>query len=74
MSSPQQNLRQLAADRGESLANLSAVIGRNAAYLQQFVARGSPRRLDDDDRLFLAQHLNVSERLLGARDPWEPCG
>lgn len=70
--SPRENLRHIAAEQGESLASLSALIGRNAAYLHQFVTRGSPRRLDDDDRLFLAMHLNVSERLLGARDPWEP--
>lgn len=70
--SPRENLRQIAADRGESLANLSALIGRNAAYLQQFVGRGSPKRLDDHDRLFLAKFLNVDERLLGARDPWQP--
>ncbi len=70
--SPRENLRRLAAERGESLANLSALIGRNAAYLQQFVARGSPKRLADDDRLRLAKFLNVDERLLGARDPWKP--
>jgi hypothetical protein len=70
--SPRENLRQLAAERGESLANLSALIGRNAAYLQQFVTRGSPKRLEPDDRLHLAKYLNVDERKLGARDPWEP--
>lgn len=70
--SPRENLRLIAADRGESLANLSALIGRNAAYLQQFVTRGSPKRLADDDRLHLAKYLNVDERKLRARDPWEP--
>lgn len=40
--SPRENLHQIAADRGESLANLSALIGRNAAHLHQFVGRGSP--------------------------------
>ncbi len=70
--SPRENLVRLAAERGESLASLSALIGRNAAYLQQFVMRGSPKRLADDDRLRLAKFLNVDERLLGARDPWQP--
>lgn len=70
--SPRENLRQIAVERGESLANLSALIGRNAAYLQQFVTRGLPKRLADDDRLHLAKYLNVSEVALGARYPWEP--
>jgi transposase-like protein len=65
-------LTQLAADRGASLASLSRMIGRNAAYLQQYVERGSPRRLGEDDRLALAQHFMVDERELGAREPWAP--
>lgn len=67
-----QNLIRFAADRGESLTSLSCKIGRNVAYLQQFVARGSPRRLPEEERRMLAITLNVDERLLGARDPWTP--
>lgn len=70
--SPRLRLAMLAADRGASLAGLSRMIGRNAAYLQQYVERGSPRRLGEDDRLALAQHFLVDERELGARDPWSP--
>lgn len=62
----------VAEERGDSLAALSKMLGRNAAYLQQFVTRGSPRRLDEDDRLTLARHFNVDERRLGAREPWSP--
>ena len=62
----------LAADRGDSLSALSRLIGRNVAYLHQFVHRGTPERLDEADRLVLAQHFQVDERLLGARDPWVP--
>jgi len=65
-------LTMLAADRGASLAALSRMIGRNAAYLQQYVERGTPRRLGEDDRLALAQHFMVDERELGAREPWTP--
>ena len=70
--SPREHLVRLAAERGESLASLSALIGRNAAYLQQFVTRGSPKRLADDHRLHLAKFFNVDECLLGAREPWRP--
>lgn len=48
------------------------MLGRNPAYLQQFVACGSPRKLDEDDRLKLAQFFQIDERELGARDPWSP--
>ena len=58
-------LLQLSADRGVSLAALSALIGRNAAYLQQFVRKGSPRKLEEGDRKKLAQFLGVDESELG---------
>jgi hypothetical protein len=67
-------LTQLADDRGESLASLSRLIGRNAAYLQQYIERGTPKQLAENDRLTLAQFFQVDERLLGARDPWTPAG
>lgn len=67
-------LRALAAEHGDSLAGLSKLLGRNPAYLQQFVTRGSPKRLDEDDRLMLAQRFQVDERRLGAREPWTPAG
>lgn len=63
---PRGRLTALAAARGDSLAALSAMLGRNAAYLQQFVARGSPRRLADDDRRRLADYFGVDEVELGA--------
>jgi hypothetical protein len=63
---------ELAAANGKSLAELSRLIGRNVAYLQQFVRRGTPRRLPEDERLALAQLFQVDERELGARDPWSP--
>jgi phage repressor protein C with HTH and peptisase S24 domain len=55
----------LAEARGVSLTALSRMIGRNAAYLQQFVKRGSPRRLDERDRRALAAFFGVDERQLG---------
>ena len=65
-------IEQRADQCGESLASLSQIIGRNDAYLQQFVRRGTPKRLPEDARLKLAYYLNVDERQLGARDPWMP--
>lgn len=58
-------LERAAAARGESLAALSRLIGRNAAYLQQFVTRGSPRLLAEADRRKLARYLGLSDAALG---------
>ena len=71
---PRVRLPELANEQGRSLASLSATIGRNPAYLRQFVTRGSPRRLPEEERRHLAIVLNVDERQLGARDPWSPLG
>lgn len=65
-------LRHAADERGESLASLSRLVRRNAAYLQQYLERGSPRALPDDVRHALAQHLGIDERLLGAQAPYHP--
>lgn len=59
-------LVRLAAEKGVSLAALSGMIGRNPSYLQQFVRKGSPRRLEERDRHVLAQFFGVSEAQLGA--------
>ncbi|HXH16589.1 MAG TPA: S24 family peptidase [Sphingomonas sp.] len=63
---PRRALATLAAARGDSLAALSAMLGRNAAYLQQYVQRGSPRLLGERDRRLLSDYFGVSEVVLGA--------
>lgn len=63
---PRARLLELAATRGASLAQLSALIGRNGTYLQQFVKKGSPRKLEETDRRTLARFLGVDEAQLGA--------
>lgn len=65
-SDPRARLLALADQRGVSLAGLSALIGRNPTYLQQFVRKGSPRRLEERDRRKLADFLGVAEGELGA--------
>lgn len=39
--------------------------GRNPAYVQQYIDRGSPRRLSEPDRATLARYLGVPESVLG---------
>ncbi|MBA3677046.1 MAG: S24 family peptidase [Sphingosinicella sp.] len=58
-------LERLIEERGEDYAGLSRLIGRNAAYMQQYIKRGTPRRLAEEDRRILASYFGVSEQLLG---------
>jgi len=62
-------LDRLIAERGENYADLSRLIGRNPAYIQQFIKRGTPRKLDEDDRRVLARYFGVPEELLGGGTP-----
>ncbi len=64
-SDARSNLVAMAARRGESLAALSRLLGRNDAYLQQFVTRGSPRVLGERERGTLAAYLGMDEADLG---------
>jgi len=58
-------LLALADDRRVSLSALSRMLGRNASYLQQFVRKGSPRKLEEGDRARLARFFGVDEVELG---------
>lgn len=59
-------LAEAARERGSSLAALSRMIGRNKTYLQQYISKGSPRKLEEEDRRKLAQFLGLGESALGA--------
>lgn len=66
---PRATLEALIRERGEDYASLSRLIGRNAAYIQQFIKRGVPRKLDEADRRTLARYFGIAEaRLGGAAD------
>jgi hypothetical protein len=58
-------LERLIEERGEDYASLSRLLGRNPAYVQQYIKRGSPRRLSEEDRRLLARYFGISEALLG---------
>lgn len=63
---PRRRLLELADERSVSLSRLSRLIGKNASYLQQFVRKGSPRKLEETDRGKLARFFGVAESELGA--------
>ncbi len=54
----------LIVERGLSLAQASLAIGKNVAYLHQYINKGSPVRLPEIQRKKLAALLNVSEQEL----------
>ena len=62
---PRARLLALSEESGVSLSSLSALIGRNSTYLQQFIRKGSPRKLEEGDRRKLAEFLGVDESELG---------
>lgn len=60
-------LAALMDEQGRGFAELSRVIGRNPAYLQQYLRRGTPRMLAEADRGRLARYMGVPEARLGGR-------
>ncbi|WIW90461.1 S24 family peptidase (plasmid) [Sphingobium sp. V4] len=65
-------LDRLIAERGDTYARVSGLLGRNSAYVQQFIKRGTPRRLAEEDRRILAHYFGVPEETLGGRREISP--
>ncbi len=61
---------KLVQERGTDLKNASIAIGRNAAYLHQYITRGTPKVLPGDAREALAVLLGVPDAKL--RPPSDP--
>jgi hypothetical protein len=60
---------KLIQQRRTDLKKASLAIGRNAAYLQQYLYRGIPKTLPEDAREALAAFLGVPEESLRP-DAW----
>ena len=63
------HLQKLMEERGDDCLSVSRLLGRNAAYIQQFLRRGVPRKLKEDDRRTLATYFGVDEVELGGPPP-----
>lgn len=69
MTPERSRLLDLSRERRASLSSLSEMLGRNPAYLQQFIKRGTPRKLEEGDRRKLARFFGVDEaELSGVKD------
>lgn len=64
-----ETLDELIRRRDGDYRSLSRMLGRNSAYIHQFIKRGVPRRLGEADRRTLARYFGVSESLLGGPEP-----
>jgi len=51
---------------GETYASISRLLGRNPTYVQQYIKRGIPRRLDDTDLRRIARRLEIPPADIGA--------
>lgn len=58
-------LEDLVRKHRVTYAGLSRLLGRNPSYIQQFMHKGSPRRLDEGDRGILARFFGIDEAVLG---------
>ena len=59
---------------GGDLRKASLAMGRNAAYVHQYMYRGSPKELNEDDRRALAEHLGVDDSELRHKPRRRPQG
>src|SRR5438045_3044044 len=62
---PRETLERLIRERREDYASLSRMLGKNSAYIQQFIKRGTPRKLAERERAMLARYFGIDEQLLG---------
>ncbi len=65
---PRQALDDLIREREETYAAISRLLGRNSAYIQQYIKRGTPARLEQSDIAQLALHFDVPAKLLGGKE------
>lgn len=65
-SDPRAELERLVQAHGDDFASLSRLVGRNPAYIQQYIKRGSPKNLPERERNILARYFGVDPQLLGA--------
>lgn len=64
MDEIRKKISRLIIERGLNYAQVSLAIGKNVAYIQQFIKNGSPRRLGEVERHKLAEILHVDEQEL----------
>lgn len=68
MDAQRARILRLAREQGLDLAALSRAVGRNHAYFQQYLKRGTPKRLPEDVREALCARFGLApEELTGGK-------
>lgn len=65
-------IRQLIGDKNLDMKSLSLALGKNHAYLQQYLERGIPKELNERSRMLLAEQLDVDQAELGGPQGTRP--
>lgn len=65
MDEVRQRLKEAIEAKGLNYSDVSKSIGRNHAYIQQFLERGIPAKLKEGDRQKLSQLLEIPQAALG---------
>ena len=65
-------LADIVREQKHTLSALARMIGRNPAYLHQYLNRGSPRHLDEPDLLRIAEFLGVERDAIATRTIAQP--
>jgi hypothetical protein len=66
MDAVRKRIARAIKDRGLDLKAVSLELGRNHAYMQQFLERGVPQKLPEEIRSRLSEMLDIPEADLGA--------
>lgn len=72
MDKVRRRIREAIEARGLTLSDVSKKLGRNHAYMQQFLERGIPATLKEIDRHKLSQLLDIPQAALGGPKNLEP--
>lgn len=65
MDDVRNRLQKLMEEHGDDCLSISRLLNRNAAYFQQFLKRGVPKKLMENDRRLLATYFGIDEAELG---------
>lgn len=69
MDSVRKRIARVIKERGLTYKEVSTELGRNHAYVQQFIERNVPAKLPEETRLRLSELLDIPEAELGAPAP-----
>lgn len=69
MDDVRNHLQKLMEERGDDCLSISRLLGHNAAYFQQYLRRGVPKKLREEDRRTLAAYFGIDETDLGGPPP-----